>query len=122
MTYVTSRMPSNCNPTSRRLLRTAQQPYPAITSAERCVACALAPRSSRGLAAHNGCHPMTRDTVVIGFAGALAACVLLAGIGGRFASADPHQFDALLGLSPGECQATANASEVKPLAPLATRQ
>jgi hypothetical protein len=63
--------------------------------------------------------PMTRDTLAIGFAGAFAACVIFAGIAGRFGSNDPHEFDAVLGLTPtGEC-ADHNALTDKPLAPLA---
>ncbi len=65
---------------------------------------------------------MSNDLVTF-FGAAMTACVMFAGLSDRLVSADPHQFDALLGLPPvaAECS-NLNASEAKPLAPLAMRQ
>jgi hypothetical protein len=58
---------------------------------------------------------MNRDTVVLGFLGAFAFCVIVAGFSGQLASADPHQFDAVMGLTPTASECTDhNASTAKP--------
>ena len=65
---------------------------------------------------------MSNDLVTF-CGGAMVACVIFGGLSARLVSSDPHQFDALMGLSPiaAECSGD-NASEVKPLAPLAMRR
>jgi hypothetical protein len=63
---------------------------------------------------------MNRDTFVLGSLGALAVCVIVAGFSGQLASADPHQFDAILGLTPTASNCIDHdASTAKPLTPLA---
>ncbi len=65
---------------------------------------------------------MSNDLVTF-FGGAMVACVIFAGLSARLVSADPHQFDALMGLPPVAVECSGhNASEVKPLAPLVMRQ
>ncbi len=65
---------------------------------------------------------MTMGDLVLSFSGAMAVWVIFAGLSGRL-QADPHQFDALMGLPPvpAECS-DQNASAAKPIAPLAMRQ
>ena len=65
---------------------------------------------------------MSNDIVTF-FGGAVIACMIFAGLSARLVSSDPHQFDALMGLSPvaDECSGH-NASEVKSIAPLAMHQ
>jgi hypothetical protein len=61
---------------------------------------------------------MSKDDLVLSFARAMAVCVIFAGLSARLASADPHQFDVLMGLRPpAECS-DHNVSEVKPHAPV----
>ena len=62
------------------------------------------------------------DELIFLFSGAMITCVIFAGLSARVARADPHQFDALMGFSriAAECS-DHNASEAKPLAPLAIR-
>jgi hypothetical protein len=43
---------------------------------------------------------MTNQTVVLGFAGFLAVCVIGLGFAGQFQPADLHQFDYYMGLTP----------------------
>ena len=63
---------------------------------------------------------MSRDTAVLGFLGAFAVCVIVAGFSGQLASADPHQFDAILGLTPTASNCIDHdASTAQPLSPLA---
>ena len=62
---------------------------------------------------------MNRDTLVLGVIGALALFVIVAGFSGQLASADPHQFDAILGLAPTASECTDHGvSTVKPLSRL----
>ncbi len=63
------------------------------------------------------------DDLVTFFGGAIVACVIFAGLSARLVPADPHQFDALMGLPPvtAECS-DHNSSEARLLAPLAMRQ
>ena len=65
---------------------------------------------------------MSNDLVTF-CGGAKVACVIFAGLSARLVSSDPHQFDALIGLShiAAECSGH-NACEVKPLATLAMRR
>jgi hypothetical protein len=63
---------------------------------------------------------MTNQTVVLGFAGFLAVCVIGLGFAGQFQPADLHQFDDYMGLTPtasADCT-NHNASAEKPLATL----
>ncbi len=63
---------------------------------------------------------MKTDNIVLGIVGALAVCVIVAGFSRQLASADPHQFDALLGLTPTATGCIDHdASTAKPLTPLA---
>ena len=56
---------------------------------------------------------LTRDNIVIAFAGAVAACVIFAGLTGRLVSTDPR-FSALPGLA-GVCtNPDATASLIPP--------
>ncbi len=65
---------------------------------------------------------MSNDFVSF-FGGAMVACVIFAGLSARLLSSDPHQFDALMGLSSVAAECSDHiASEVKPLAPVAMRQ
>ena len=65
---------------------------------------------------------MSNDLVTF-FSGAMVACVIFAGLSARLISADPHQFDELMGLPPAATECSEhNASEAKPLAPLVMRQ
>jgi CHASE2 domain-containing sensor protein len=61
---------------------------------------------------------MTNNTIVLGFAGLLAVCVIGLGFAGQFQPADLHQFDYYMGLTPtasADC-GNQNASTEKPLA------
>jgi hypothetical protein len=63
---------------------------------------------------------MNKDTIVLGLVGALAICVIALGFSGQLASADPHQFDAIMGLTPTASQCIDHdASTAKPLSSLA---
>ncbi len=64
---------------------------------------------------------MTMGDLVLSFSGAMAVWVIFAGLSGRL-QADPHQFDALMGIPPvpAECSGH-NTSEAKPLGPVAMR-
>ncbi|MBV8745681.1 MAG: hypothetical protein JO134_11645 [Xanthobacteraceae bacterium] len=60
---------------------------------------------------------MTNNTVVFGFAGLLAVCVIGLGVAGQFQPADLHQFDDYMGLTPtasADC-GKHNASTEKPM-------
>jgi len=61
---------------------------------------------------------MTNNTVVIGFAGLLAVCVIGLGFAGQFRPADLHQFDDYMGLTPTASAGCGNhnASTEKPIA------
>jgi hypothetical protein len=61
---------------------------------------------------------MTNQTVVLGFAGFLAICVIGLGFAGQFRPADVHQFDDYIGLTPTASVDCGNhsASTEKPLA------
>ncbi len=62
---------------------------------------------------------MKTDDVVLGLLGALAVCVIVAGFSGQLAAADPHQFDALLGLTPTATECIDHdAATAKPMTPL----
>jgi len=60
---------------------------------------------------------MTKNTVVLGFAGLLAVCVIGLGFVGQFQPADLHQFDYYMGLTPTASADCGNhsASTEKPL-------
>jgi hypothetical protein len=60
---------------------------------------------------------MTNNTIVLGFAGLLAVCVIGLGFAGQFRPADLHQFDDYMGLTPtasADCS-NRNASTEKPM-------
>jgi CHASE2 domain-containing sensor protein len=58
------------------------------------------------------------NTVVLGFAGLLAVCVIGLGFAGQFQPGDLHQFDDYMGLTPTASMDCGNhsASTEKPLA------
>ena len=58
---------------------------------------------------------MTKNTIVLGFAGLLAVCVIGLGFVGQFQPADLHQFDYYMGLTASADCGNHSASTEKPL-------